>query len=90
MKINVCDVCRDSSLDVVITVGFISDYHVLKTHVIAGQSACLVSEKVLNLSQLLIEGACLDPHLRRFVSLELTFADIDSLQILDHLKSDYQ
>ena len=43
---------------------------------------------MLDLSQLLIEGAGLHFDLRRFGGLEVAVADVDALQIFDHLEGD--
>ena len=41
---------------------------------------------MLDLSQFLVEGASLHFDLRRLGGLEVAFADVDTLQILDHFE----
>lgn len=85
MKIHISYLRRNFCLEVVITIGITPNDHVLKTHVVTGESTSFVRENMLNLSEFLIESARLNPHLRWFTGHEVAIADVDSLEVLHHL-----
>lgn len=87
MKVDVGDALWNGH-GLIVAIGLAADHHVLKTHVVAGQGSCFVGEQMLNLSKFFVEGASLHFHLRLLGRLEATVADVDSLQVLDHFKSD--
>lgn len=75
---------------IIVSIYFIPCHHVLKTHIVFGQRPRLVRKYMLNLPQLLVEGARLHIYLRWLCCIEFRVANIYALNILDHLQRYYQ
>lgn len=90
VKVNICYISRDRCFHGIITISFFSDNHILKTHIISCESPSFIRKDMLYLAKFFIEWACLNANLSWFFSEIGITTDIDSLDVFDHLKSDYQ
>jgi hypothetical protein len=74
----------------IVTVTVLANYHIFETHVVSRQSSRFIWKYMLNLTQLLVKSTCLHLHLRWGSSLKETVADVHSLKVFHHFKSNDQ
>lgn len=86
MKVHVCYIFRNLSLMGVIPICWLTDWHVLKIHMVLCEGSSLVWKYMLNLSQLLIQWACLNDYLCWFCCVKFRVAYVDSLDVLYHFQ----